>query len=62
MLADGVPRAPENNLNELVDGHNAKDGTVESVIPEATTSVGLQIGEVGEGAPTISIALKAAKP
>jgi len=62
LLADGVPRAPENNLNELVDGHSAKEGTVEFVIPDTTTSVGLQIGEVGEGAPTIPIALQAAKP
>lgn len=62
LVADGVPRAPENNLNELVDGHSAKEGTVEFVIPDTTTKIGLQIGEVGEGAPTIPIALKAAKP
>jgi hypothetical protein len=62
LLVDGVPRAPENNLNELVDGHSAKEGIVEFVIPDTTTDVGLQIGEVGEGAPTIPIALKAAKP
>ena len=62
LLADSVPRAPENNLNELVDGHSAKEGVVEFVIPDTTANVGLQIGEVGEGAPTIPIALKAAKP
>ena len=62
LLVDGAPRAPENNLNELVDSHSAKEGMVEFVIPDTTTDVGLQIGEVGEGAPTIPIALKAAKP
>jgi hypothetical protein len=62
LLVDGVPRAPENNLNELVDGHSAKEGIVEFVIPDTTTGVGLQIGDVGEGAPTIPIALNAAKP
>ena len=62
MLVDGIPRAPESNLNELVDSHSAKEGIVEFVIPDTITGVGLQIGEVGEGAPTIPIALKAAKP
>lgn len=62
LLIDGVLRAPENNLDELVDGHSAKEGSVEFVIPDTTTDVGLQMGEVGEGAPTIPIALKAAKP
>ncbi len=62
LLVDGIPRAPESNLNELVDSHSAKEGIVEFVIPDTITGVGLQIGEVGEGAPTIPIALKAAKP
>jgi hypothetical protein len=62
LLVDGVPRSPANNLNELVDANSAKEGIVEFVIPDTTTVVGLQIGEVGEGAPAISIALKAAKP
>lgn len=62
LLVDGIPRAPESNLNELVDGHSAKEGIVEFVIPDTTTDVGLQIGEVGKGAPAIPIALKAAKP
>ena len=61
LLVDGVPRAPENNLDEVVDSHSAKEGTVEFVIPDSTTDVGLQIGEVGDGAPTIPITLKAAK-
>jgi hypothetical protein len=57
LLVDGVLRAPVNDLNELVDGHSAKEGSVEFVIPDSTTDVGLQIGEVGEGAPAIPIAL-----
>ena len=60
VLVDGVPRAPDNNLDEVVDGHSAKDGIVEFVIPDSATDVGLQIGDVGQGAPTISIELKAA--
>ncbi len=60
VLVDGVPRAPDNNLDEVVDSHSAKDGIVEFVIPDSATDVGLQIGDVGQGAPTISIELKAA--
>lgn len=57
LLVDGVLQAPVNDLNELVAGHSAKEGSVEFVIPDSTTDIGLQIGEVGEGAPTIPIAL-----
>lgn len=62
LLIDGVPRAPENDLNELVDAHSAKEGILEFVIPDTTTDVGLQMGKVGDGAPTFPVALKSTKP
>jgi hypothetical protein len=62
LLIDGVLRAPKNKLFEIVRGHSAMEGIVEFVIPDTTTDVGLQVGEVGEGAPVIPIALKTAKP
>jgi len=62
LRVDGVPRAPDNSLNELVAANSAKEGAVEFVIPDTTTDVGLQVGEVGESAPAIPIALKDAKP
>ena len=62
MRVDGVPRAPDNFLDELVAPNSAKEGVVEFVIPDTTTDVGLQVGEVGESAPAIPIPLKAAKP
>ena len=62
LLVDGVPRAPENSLNEVVADHSAKEGIVEFVIPDTTTNVGLQIGDVGKDAPTISLDLKGVKP
>jgi hypothetical protein len=62
LVVDGVPRAPDNSLNELVAANSAKEGAVEFVIPDTTTDVGLQVGEVGEKAPAIPIALKTAKP
>ena len=58
MLVDGVLRAPENGPDEVVQGHSAKEGVVEFVIPDTTTDIGLQIAEFGEGAPTIPIPLK----
>jgi hypothetical protein len=58
LLVDGVLRAPENDLYEVVSGHSAKEGVVEFVIPDTATDVGLQVAEFGEGAPTIPIPLK----
>ncbi len=42
LLVDGVPRAPVSDLNELVAGHSAKEGTVEFTVPDTTTRVVLQ--------------------
>src|SRR5262245_35744880 len=44
LILDGVPRAPESGLNELVAGESAKDGDVFFVIPRGTTAVQLRIG------------------
>jgi hypothetical protein len=62
LLVDGVLRAPANDLNEVVDGHSAKDGIVEFVIPDSAVDVKLQVGEIGEGAPSFPISLETAKP
>ncbi len=62
LLVDDVPRAPENDLNEVVKDHSAKEGIVEFVIPDTTTAAGLQIGDVGKDAPTISLDLKGVRP
>jgi hypothetical protein len=48
LLVDGVSRAPVSNLNELVAGHSAKEGTVEFTIPDQTTHVTLQVRVGGE--------------
>jgi len=59
LLADGVPTAPSGDLNEVVDGNAAKEGTVRFVIPGSTKTAVLQIDNFGEGAPGIPIALPA---
>ena len=43
LLVDGMPRAPIDELNKLVDGHSAEDGEVVFVIPAATQSTVLQV-------------------
>ncbi|MBA4095862.1 MAG: hypothetical protein C0484_03715 [Rhodospirillum sp.] len=57
LLADGVPVAPIGDLNEVVDGNAAKEGTVKFAIPAKTQKVGLQIDKLGPDAPALPIAL-----
>ena len=58
LLVDGSLQAPTNNLDELVSAHSAKEGDVEFVIPANVSTAGLQMGDVGEGKPTITINLQ----
>jgi hypothetical protein len=60
LLADDVPVAPIGDLNELVDGNAAKEGTVKFAIPAKTQKVELQIEKLGPDAPALPIALPAA--
>ena len=62
LLVDGVPLAPNNSLNELVESNSGKEGVVEFVIPDTVHDVGLQVGEVGEGKPALPIPLNSGKP
>lgn len=57
LLVDGSLQAPTNDLDELVSAHSAKEGDVEFVIPANISTVGLQMGDVGEGKPTITLSL-----
>jgi hypothetical protein len=43
LIVDGVPMAPESDLNELVAAQSAKDGEVLFVVPRETTSARLKI-------------------
>ena len=55
-------QAPVNDLNQIVAPHSANDAEVEFVIPDNVSTVGLQMGDVGEGKPTISLDLQHLKP
>jgi hypothetical protein len=43
LLIDNVPRTPISNLNDLVDAHSAKEGTVVFAVPVSATRLELQI-------------------
>jgi hypothetical protein len=57
LVVDDVPNAPVGSLNELVDGHAAKEGVVKFAFrPDAKTAV-LKIDRFGSDAPGIAIPL-----
>ena len=57
LVVDDVPNAPVGSLNELVDGHAAKEGVVKFAFrPDAKTVV-LKIDRFGSDAPGIAIPL-----
>ncbi len=58
LIVDGLPMAPESNLNELVPGRSAKDGAVIFVIPRETAGANLEITYY-EDKTTIPLALSA---
>ena len=43
LMLDGVPTAPESDLNELVPARSAKEGAVLFVLPRGTASAKLEI-------------------
>ncbi|MDM0003010.1 hypothetical protein QTI24_30805 [Variovorax sp. J22P240] len=48
LLVDGVPTAPESDLNELVRARSAKEGTVLFVIPHGTAAGNLEVSHHDE--------------
>jgi hypothetical protein len=62
LMAGGLLQSPTNNLNELLASNSSKEADVEFVIPSNLSTVGLQMGDVGEGKPTIPIDLRNPRP
>jgi len=58
LLVDGTLQAPSNYLNDLLPANSAKQGDVEFVVPAAASTAGLQMGDVGDGKPTITLNLQ----
>lgn len=60
LAIDGVPMAPESDLNELVRARSAKEGTVLFVIPHGTASGNLEVNHLNEQT-SIPLALAASR-
>jgi hypothetical protein len=43
LFDNGVPRSPISDLNESVEGHSAREGIVEFIVPTAVPEVQLQL-------------------
>jgi hypothetical protein len=61
LLVDGALQAPTNSLNELLPSKSSKDGNVEFVISASVSTAGLQMGDVGDGKPTMAINLRSSQ-
>ena len=59
LMVDGWSMVPIGDLNELVEAHAAKEGTVTFALPKEAKAVALQIDRFGANAPGIAIALPA---
>jgi hypothetical protein len=50
LLIDGVPRAPDSRLNEIVDSGSSKDGDVTFDVPNGTQTLALRVLHYNEAA------------
>ncbi|MGC4097283.1 MAG: hypothetical protein QM706_09220, partial [Nitrospira sp.] len=57
LLENGVPRSPISNLSESVEGHSAREGIVEFIVPVGVSEVQLRI-IVGNESAEIPLSLK----
>ncbi len=62
LLADGALQAPTNDLDEIVASHSSKEGDIDFVIPANVSTVGVQMGDVGEGKPILTLNLQESRP
>ena len=58
LLVEGSLQAPINDLDDIVAAHSSREGEVEFVIPARISTVGLQMGDAGNGKPAIPLDLQ----
>ena len=58
LLVDGYLQAPTNNVSEVVASNSSRVDDIEFQVPANVSTVGLQMGDVGEGKGTIALNLK----
>jgi hypothetical protein len=59
LLVDGSLQAPVSSLDDVIPSNSSATGDLDFVIPAATPAAGLQMGDVGQGKPTINLQLAA---
>lgn len=62
LFTDGVPLAPKEAPNEVIEANSAMEGKLLFVIPESAGNAELQVGQVGQETARISINLKSPQP
>jgi hypothetical protein len=55
LLVNDMLEPPLGDLDEVVASNSAKEAEIIFVVPANATTAGLQMGDVGEGKPTISL-------
>jgi len=58
LLVDGYLQAPTNNVSEVVASNSSRVDDIEFMVPSNVSTVGLQMGDVGEGKGTIELNLQ----
>jgi hypothetical protein len=58
LLVDGYLQAPTNNVSEVVASNSSRVDDIEFQVPANVSTVGLQMGDVGEGKGTIDLNLQ----
>jgi hypothetical protein len=58
LSSNGELIAPNSDLDELVASNSSKAADLEFILPDNLATVGLQMGDVGQGKPVIPLALK----
>jgi hypothetical protein len=58
LSVNGALQSPAGDPDEVVPAHSAREGVIEFLIPANASAVGLEMGDVGEGKPTIPITLQ----
>ena len=58
LSSNGTLIAPNSDLDELIAANSSKDAEIEFILPDSLATAGLQMGDVGEGKPSIPLVLK----
>jgi hypothetical protein len=58
LSSNGALIAPNSDLDELVAANSSKDAEIEFILPDSLAAAGLQMGDVGDGKPSLPLTLQ----